>query len=309
MSCVPFFVLAVFLPSGLCRLQAGAYRAAGHVSRFRQAAQESLSSPDRTPRLIPHTFSFAGAGIRPKRGRGTHARCGGVVSILRLTETPGLSTMEAEESRLSRIETIWSVVRRAHDTSERSANAALQQLLNQYGGAVRRYLLGALRREDAADDVFQEFAMRFVRGDFRGADPDRGRFRNYLKTSLYRLVVDYQRREKCNGRQVIPREFAAEEESPAWERMNDEFDASWRSELLAKAWTALAQQEADTGKPYHTVLRLRADHTELSVCRTRGTTLSEAQSADPSGERTSAASSGARTVCRVFVGEGRGFSG
>ena len=46
---------------------------------------------------------------------------------------------------------------------------------------------------DLADEMFQEFALRLVRGDFRNADAARGRFRFFLKTALYHLVVDAQR--------------------------------------------------------------------------------------------------------------------
>jgi hypothetical protein len=50
--------------------------------------------------------------------------------------------------------------------------------MGSYHRAVHRYLLGALRDEDAAEELFQEFALRFVRGDFRWADRGRGRFRD-----------------------------------------------------------------------------------------------------------------------------------
>ena len=55
--------------------------------------------------------------------------------------------MEPEEldQRLSRIQTLWTVVRRAHAGSEAAVHSAQEQLLNRYGGAVRRYLIGALR--------------------------------------------------------------------------------------------------------------------------------------------------------------------
>ena len=80
-----------------------------------------------------------------------------------------------DDAHLSQIQTLWSVVELAHgdDTAMQSAQ---QKMLDRYGGAVRRYALAALRDEDAADDVFQEFALKFVRGDFRAADPGRGRF-------------------------------------------------------------------------------------------------------------------------------------
>ena len=105
-----------------------------------------------------------------------------------------------EDPHLSQIQTLWSVVELAHgdDTAMQSAQ---QKMLDRYGGAVRRYALAALRDEDAADEVFQEFALKFVRGDFRAADPGRGRFRAFVKTVVYRLIVDYQRRRKKLGRE------------------------------------------------------------------------------------------------------------
>jgi DNA-directed RNA polymerase specialized sigma24 family protein len=72
------------------------------------------------------------------------------------------------------------------------AAIAQGQLLDRYGGAVRRYFLGALHDADAADELFQEFALRFVRGDFRRADPERGRFRDFL----YHMIVDHQKRRR-----------------------------------------------------------------------------------------------------------------
>ena len=49
-----------------------------------------------------------------------------------------------------------------------AASDAQLRLLLDYSGAVSRYLLGALRDNEAADELAQEFAVRFIRGDFRG---------------------------------------------------------------------------------------------------------------------------------------------
>ena len=65
----------------------------------------------------------------------------------------------ADDRHLSRIETLWSVVRQAHDDGSEVARTAQDELLERYGGAARRYLLAALREENAADEVFQEFAL------------------------------------------------------------------------------------------------------------------------------------------------------
>ena len=106
--------------------------------------------------------------------------------------------MDEDDLHISRIATAWSMVREAHG-DHTAVQSAQQRLLDRYGAAVRRYALSALRNEDAADEVFQEFALKFVRGDLGKADPERGRFRAFVKTVVYRLIVDYQRRAKKTG--------------------------------------------------------------------------------------------------------------
>jgi DNA-directed RNA polymerase specialized sigma24 family protein len=107
---------------------------------------------------------------------------------------------QPDDERLSRISTQWSLIYQAHWGGADAAAAAQCQFVQRYCGAVYRYLLGALRNEDAAEELFQEFALRFVRGDFRRADPERGRFRDYLKTALVHLVTDHHRRRASRPR-------------------------------------------------------------------------------------------------------------
>jgi RNA polymerase sigma-70 factor (ECF subfamily) len=172
--------------------------------------------------------------------------------------------MYDEDLRLSRIVTQWSMVQRAHGDQQAVRNAQ-QALLERYGPAVRRYALAALRSEDAADEVFQEFALRFVRGDFGKADPGLGRFRAFVKTVTYRLIVDYQRRGKRAQRESPGDAVEYEAAEPIENNdANDElFRTSWRDELLARTWQALEADEQRTGKPYHTALKCRVDHPEL----------------------------------------------
>jgi RNA polymerase sigma-70 factor (ECF subfamily) len=132
--------------------------------------------------------------------------------------------------------------------------------LQRYGGAVRRYLLAILRDHHAADDLTQEFGLRLVRGDFRHVDPQRGHFRHYVKTVLRHLVSDYQKKA-----QTLARPLAAN--SPALANLvcpTDEADPrfleSWREELLARTWEALAAAQPS----YYTVLRFRAAHPKLA---------------------------------------------
>ena len=169
-----------------------------------------------------------------------------------------------DDSHLSRLETAWSMVRRAHG-DQTSVRTAQQRLLERYGGAVRRYALAALRDEDAADEVFQEFALKFVRGDFGNADPRLGRFRAFVKTVVYRLIVDHQRRRKQRLREGAMNADVAEPAAGGDDPRTADaaFRISWRDELLARCWQKLEDEERLSGKLQFTVLRFRVDHPDL----------------------------------------------
>ena len=166
-------------------------------------------------------------------------------------------------AHLSQITTLWSMVNEAHGLDAEAANAARQRLLRRYGGAVKRYLLGALRDPEAADELTQEFALRFLGGKYRGVDSEHGRFRNFVKGVLAHLIADHYRRQQARPRQLPfdGEDVVASYADPA--RPDPLFVESWRQELLARAWQALAEFEASTGQPFHTVLRLRVDQPDL----------------------------------------------
>lgn len=197
-------------------------------------------------------------------------------------------------SRLSRIDTLWSVVRRAHESEVDSATDAQQQLLERYGGAIRRYLLAGVRDREAADEIFQDFALKFVRGDFKQVDPERGRFRSFVKTVLYRMVALHFRKkgssQERNFEAFPDQEFDSEIPTAAFEQ---QFLDSWRDDLLARTWQALSDYEANGGGPYHTVLQMRIQRPGMKTAE-----LAEVI-ADKLDKPTSAGS------CRVLVHRSR----
>jgi RNA polymerase sigma-70 factor (ECF subfamily) len=165
--------------------------------------------------------------------------------------------------RLSQIATRWSKIFQAHQGEKDAAGAAQKVLMERYGGAVYRYLLASLRDADLADELAQEFAYRFLRGDFRRADPQRGRFRDFVKTAVLNLIVDHHRRKKTRPQPLPTDELNAAAPVQGPEDLDRQFVESWRNELLTRTWEALARVEGQTGQPCHTVLRFRADHPEL----------------------------------------------
>jgi DNA-directed RNA polymerase specialized sigma24 family protein len=130
------------------------------------------------------------------------------------------------EQRLSKIATIWTAVVQAHGAGADTVVAARNRLMLRYHGAVYRYLPGAVRDPDAAGDLCQEFAVRYLRGDFRRAAPDRGRFRDYVKMALVNLVNDHHR-----ARQAAPKALAVDAPSPS-DSSAEDFERGWRAELL-----------------------------------------------------------------------------
>src|SRR5262249_25037872 len=119
--------------------------------------------------------------------------------------------------------------------------------------------LGALRRAEPAEELAQEFALRFLQGGFLGADAERGRFRDYVRGVLVHVIADHHRRQKRLPHLVaIPEPVSAEPEQRDRESVE-----SWRAELLDRAWRALASQDEDTGQKFFTVLRYRAEHADM----------------------------------------------
>ncbi len=154
---------------------------------------------------------------------------------------------------------MWTVLRQAHAGAGAEARAAQQLLLERYGGAVHRYLVRAVGDVHAADDLLQEFALELVRGSLRGADPQRKRFRFYVKTVLFHMVSRHGRGRRKKAQPLAPgspelANLAAP--SPDSER---EFDDNWRDQLLARTWERLNQAQP----LFHDVLRFRVQHPKM----------------------------------------------
>ena len=170
--------------------------------------------------------------------------------------------MTVGPSRLSQIETPWSIIRRAHNGSEEDVRTAREALLESYGGAIRRYLMAVLRDEDATDELFQEFSLKLARGDFESASPDRGHFRSFVKTTIYHLIVDYRRRTNRNKVRALG--VSDTVAAPDGVDGDEPFHQLWRQELLDRSWARLAAAEKERKAPYYSALRLLTDEPSQS---------------------------------------------
>jgi RNA polymerase sigma-70 factor (ECF subfamily) len=160
--------------------------------------------------------------------------------------------------RLSQIASRWSLI---HPGTTLPDAQARNDLLIHYHEAVYHYLVAKLRDPHAAGELFSNFAVRILEEDalLRRADPSRGRFRDYLRAVLSRMVIDHYRaqaRRRSEQLDDVEGESGPEMTDP------DPFPACWRQELLNQAWKALQAVEEKTGQPYATLVRLKEEAPE-----------------------------------------------
>jgi RNA polymerase sigma-70 factor (ECF subfamily) len=171
--------------------------------------------------------------------------------------------MESGDSHLSRIDTQWTLVNNAHGESSDAARQSRHRLLARYGSAAHRYLLRLSRSSAIADDLFQEFAVKVLEGSFRTADADRGRFRDFVKRTLFNLSTDVHRKkskgaEPLVGDEAIPGGDEAAELERAWNQ-------SRRDAIVHRAKEVLEVIEQSGGPKYFSALRWKIAHPDLDA--------------------------------------------
>src|SRR5207253_2502588 len=99
---------------------------------------------------------------------------------------------------------------------------------------------------------------------FRHADPQRGRFRDYLKMVLRHLITDHQKRQGSRPL-PLPPDVPARREELVGQQADEQFQEVWRDELTRRAWDALADLERHSGQLLFTVLHFRTDHLDMPL--------------------------------------------
>jgi DNA-directed RNA polymerase specialized sigma24 family protein len=156
--------------------------------------------------------------------------------------------------RLDTISTRWSLIRTAH-VGDRDAQTARAALVLRYAKAVRAYVGGLVQNRQDADELAQDVVVRLLQGDFAGADPTRGRFRDLLKTAARNMVKNFW--EKQSRRQPVAADLGS---VAGAEPAGDPWLAAWQKTVLDHCWAALADEERQ--KPNSralTVLKLRTE--------------------------------------------------
>jgi RNA polymerase sigma-70 factor (ECF subfamily) len=173
-----------------------------------------------------------------------------------------------DDARLSQLTTRRSVIFQACHGPEQADKSAQAEVLERYCGAIYRYVLRVLGNPDLAEEACQEFAYRFVRGDFRHADPAKGRFRDYVKKAVIHLLREFHRDRKARAKITLLEGEVAAKTPPTPTPIDvheAEFMALWRKELINRAWDEMEAEQSATGPPYFAALWIKAEEPEISA--------------------------------------------
>jgi RNA polymerase sigma-70 factor (ECF subfamily) len=148
--------------------------------------------------------------------------------------------------------TRWSVVLRARGEPA-DARAALEILCRTYRPPVLAFVRSRGYAADVAEDLTQAFFARFLERAWHGAaDPERGRFRSFLLTTLKRFLIDADAEASALKRGGAVR-FESLDEDGADAAGTDEspechFERAWAHAVLAAACARLRSEAEGAGK-------------------------------------------------------------
>ena len=156
--------------------------------------------------------------------------------------------------------TQWTLVVAAGDPQRKEARSALVSLCENYWYPLYAYLRRRGYPADQAEDLTQEFFIRLLEGRYLDrADPEKGRFRSFILTSLKFFVADEedrQRARKRGGGALVPLEFSSGEERYQREPAHDEtperiFERRWALSMLDRVVERLRNEFVHHGHAEH----------------------------------------------------------
>jgi hypothetical protein len=155
-----------------------------------------------------------------------------------------MTTMAAERSKGSIFpQTDWAELRRAAEAE----TIPLDRLIRLYWQPLKIYFLATFPNlKDQAELWLQDFAEDKIlqEGWLRKADKSRGRFRDFLKTSLRNFVLNRLNRAECKNPPVSLDDLQHELPEPTVAA--EAFDLAWAQAVLSET---LRRMEADCRHP------------------------------------------------------------
>lgn len=154
--------------------------------------------------------------------------------------------------------TRWTLVIAAGHPHRKEARSALVSLCENYWYPLYAFLRRGGYPPDRAQDLTQEFFVRVLEGRYLDrADPQKGRFRSFILTSLKFFVADEEDRRRAykrGGGAVVPLEFSSGEERYQREPAHDEtperiFERRWALSVLDRVVEKLRDEFVHHGRP------------------------------------------------------------
>jgi RNA polymerase sigma factor (sigma-70 family) len=156
--------------------------------------------------------------------------------------------------------TRWTLVVAAADPQRKDARSALVSLCEGYWYPLYVYVRRRGYSAEQAQDLTQEFFIRLLEGRYLDrADPEKGRFRSFILTSLKFFVADEadrQRAHKRGGGVVVSIEFSSGEDRYLREPAHDEtperiFERRWALSVLDRVVEKLRDEFVYHGRTEH----------------------------------------------------------
>jgi RNA polymerase sigma-70 factor (ECF subfamily) len=152
--------------------------------------------------------------------------------------------------------TQWSLILKAEDTRDPDCQTALERLCGTYWYPVYTYIRCRGYDQAAAEDLTQEFFTQLLEKQLlKAADPQKGRFRSFLLTSVKNFLANRWHREQAlkrgGGKQSFPLDWS-KFENRRFEPVEEEtpetvFEQRWAAATVAQVLERLREEEAKRG--------------------------------------------------------------
>lgn len=182
--------------------------------------------------------------------------------------------------------TRWSVVLRAIGEGQDAVDA-LQELCSIYWPILHAYARRHGCSDEEAEDMTQQFVATIIEGDLlENADPERGRFRSFLLTSMKNMLINEWRKSaaiKRGGGEALLQfdeqdADLIDDRDRAHHHLEPDhlFDRRWAELLVDRSVARLREEWENAGKPFDVVkvylTDTRGDLTTPELARSLGCT-------------------------------------